>query len=327
MISSPLFAMMPPSNVAGELKEEIAVSDSVVIAFTKSTTSSDTVTCADTVDVSRTLGRVVSDTMAVSDSVTTVKGIEPDKLPLALWLAAPFSTPTWAGSSSAGVSGSLNFTTWNPPGGTAPTNGTALNGFTTADFNGTSSVLNYPAAAGNSALIPSLGLDGSWTFFILYNADTIATDFGQPSNNAALVQIADSYSLMDQSVFIASLRTTVASTFGVAVRDTAASAFREVMVSAPAATGAWILGQARYSHVAKTLTARTNSSAWATPVTSTPILYSGYQPVINIGYNVPEVSYRHDGRIAEIIWVSTNLSDAQCNEVKAYLNTKYALSL
>lgn len=92
--------------------------------------------------------------------------LDPTGLPLTVFLR-DFTNPTWTGTASKGTSGSIN----GEDPGNEPAQGTALNGFGTADFDGTNDFLTIGNGTQQlSSLIGATSLSG----WVLLNSDSFA---------------------------------------------------------------------------------------------------------------------------------------------------------
>jgi hypothetical protein len=228
-------------------------------------------------------------------------GPGPSILGLSGWWRSYTAVP-WAGTASAGGSGGQNLSQVTNP----PTVGAPLNGFNTAQFNGTSNHLAGPAV---SVLHTPTNLSG-WA---LVNIDAIATDSATWSANDAIVA------------------TTGTGVFGVFLRDNGAGTVLvgaaaygppDWVVTTPIAKKAWQLVQWRADGA--TLGIRVNSGAWQTAPAGT--IAAGLTAPLDVGRNPGQAAWLN-GRIAELGMAAAHLGDPDFESVKSYINARYALNL
>ncbi len=115
--------------------------------------------------------------LSLSSVQSTAAVLDPATLALTGWWRTDFTAP-WVGTASAGVSGTRNL---SDASGHPPTNGTALNGKTPADFNGTDGRIT----AGVNMNVFAPGTGGAVA--ILFNADTAAAPGANAGIDAALM--------------------------------------------------------------------------------------------------------------------------------------------
>jgi hypothetical protein len=231
---------------------------------------------------------------------------DPAVLSLTGWWRPNYGGSPWAGTASAGSSGSRNLA----EGTNAPSAGTALNGYTPADFDGTNDKL---ALSGGLYLDTLMGAaTGSFWFAVLVRMDTLAADAGA-INNPILFGDADNVnmglSISDGGAFAFMYDTTT----GYASTSTActASAYHLIQV--------W--------HDGTNLNLMVDQTA-ATP-TAIPLTwfdtYSSGMPA-TVGTNTYAGKFI-DGRIAEVLTMASDPGSTVRTNVRSYINSRYALSL
>jgi hypothetical protein len=226
-----------------------------------------------------------------------------------------FSTVPWVGTASAGISGesSQNFVT----AGVDPDVGSALNGFGTADFNGTNDYLETTALV--NAFYSSTALSG-WA---LVNIDSISSnDSGNLFHNDSIIGYAVSSGM---SIY---LRSNAGGEVGVTMYD---GSINQYTATAVFSTGAWQLVQWRYTGGGN-LEIRVNSGAWSSTSTSAGAgyLYNTAGATLDVGKSSTNggSSYEYlDGRIAELALSNTVFNNATFENVRTDINTVYGLSL
>jgi len=225
---------------------------------------------------------------------------DPAVLSLTGWWRASYSGSPWAGTASAGGSDLIELAEATDP----PATGAAVNGYTPADFDGTNDLLTANAAS--NALF-----GGSGSFVCLLYADAAVTDggagtfyqygtlFSDPTNAEACFGLSN-------SGFIAS------------VLD---STVNYIEASTACATGGWHLAQCKFD--GSNLKVRVDSGSWSSVgfSTFTPITPSNHQAGKSYGG-----SY-FNGRILEIMTADSALADGDFDNIKSYVNSRYALSL
>jgi len=225
---------------------------------------------------------------------------DPATLALTGWWRASYSASPWVGTASAGASGTRDLTEATNP----PSVGAAQNGLDPADFDGTNDQMRITLTLDDFV---NASAASAWVLFL---ADTAAADApaGQPYNNPAPLSTANSgYFIVGYSD--AGVRC--------ATHD---GAYREVTVAA--STGAYHLAQVRIDGAL--LGVRVDSGSWSTTacgaiadLTSNPIF---------LGTNVDQTKY-FDGRILDVGLIDSVLSDVNFDNIKSYVNSRYALSL
>ncbi len=217
---------------------------------------------------------------------------DPSTLSATGWWRTDFSASPWAGTASAGSSGGRSLT------GVAGT-GTALNGRIPADFNGTNQEL------ANATAISTLLSASAWFAWVLFNARTISTANANPFQNIAL--------LCDSGAF-----------WGIHLHSAPKVQVYQFsgankVVEIPISLNAWTLVCARFDGT--NLRAQVNSTL-GTPTASGNI--STVTGTLKVG-RISSAFY--DGRIADIGLSASAESDARFDDIRAYVNSRYSLSL
>lgn len=228
---------------------------------------------------------------------TATTSFDPATLALTGWWRAAYPpSPPWTSIASAGTSGARELTEATNP----PTAGTALNGFNTANFDGVNDIINGADALSTygSATAGSLA-------FLIY-ADTLPADTGVVRTNAAL--------LLDSNVY-----------FVVAVCDSgvAVNLFDVGWKATPYAAlvpGAWTFVQVRWDST--TLSVRTNNNPWQDVPCGAIADVTG---TITLGQGNTGPFF--DGRIASFIASQSAFTTAQFDQLRDYVNTRYALTI
>ena len=227
---------------------------------------------------------------------------DPTTLSLEGFWLAPFAGAPWVGQSSAGGSGSRNLTDGGS--GLPPSAGAALNGFATADFDGVDDRL-YSSVNAETFLPPA-----AYTALVLYRADVAP---------AAAANVYDDPSLLGDGFGLSIAHS--AGGFGVAHYDNGAAAWRQARVSATA-TGAWVLGKVKYDGA--NIYLGTNGGAWSAPTSAGA--RGGVGNSMRLGFTTISVPAFFDGRMAAIA-LATSLTDADIDNFRSYLNSRFALSI
>lgn len=223
---------------------------------------------------------------------------DPAVLALTGWWRAGFGGSPWVGTASTGASGSRDLTEATNP----PSAGASQNGFTTADFDGTDDKLS------NGTLITSFVSDAAGSIAVLFNADTAAADAGASTfyNNPALVAETGGRLAVEFS------------TAGVGIGTYNGSSWNAVR--AACGTGGWHLAQARWNNT--TIEVRVDSGSWQT-LARTLVLSAD---TLLIG-RTPSTAAFFDGRVLEVLAAQSRLDDTTFNDIKSYVNARYALAL
>lgn len=220
----------------------------------------------------------------------------PASLSLTGWWRAAFASSPWTGVASAGTSGGRTLTEATNP----PTVGTALNTFDTANFDGVDDLLNGASA------FSTYGAAAAGSLAFLVYADTLAADTGTVRTNAALLCDANTYftvNVCDSGVAV--------NLYDVGWKATPYAAL---------ATGAWTLVQVRWDST--TLSVRTNNNAWQDVLAGAIDTVTG---AITIGNGNAGPFF--DGRMAEAMCAQEAFTTPQFDEIRDYINTRYALAI
>lgn len=227
-----------------------------------------------------------------------VAGFDPSSLALEIWNHESYAGVPWAGTASAGSSGSHSLIA-----GVAPGAGTVLGGYTSARFNGTNTYLEGPL--GSQSFSTSAG------FMACLFIPASITGTGGISgfyNNPPLVEKGNSGPIG-----------LALSTFGIQFGCYNGSNYGGVTGGLPT-VGQWALAMARWDNT--TLEIRLNSDAWTTTARTIVLLDSA----MVVGGD-PAFGTYFDGDIREVMTAAFRPSDLQCDQIKSYLNALYGLSL
>jgi hypothetical protein len=222
--------------------------------------------------------------------------LDPAALSLTGWWRGAYSGSPWVGTASAGSSGSRNLTEATNP----PAVGTALNGYATADFGGTNSVLS------GAALSTYLNAS-AFSLWVLFNADAAASSAG--GHYASPYLFGDSATYMFLSF----------DSDGLNVRVSDGATFPTVTVAC--ATSGWHLGQVVYG--SSTIGLRVDGGAWSTSATCAAI--SDLTSTTRTGLSYSGNAF--DGRIAEIGVANSAIALASFDDVLTYTRSRYSLAL
>lgn len=228
---------------------------------------------------------------------------DPASLALTGWWRAAYAGAPWAGTASAGASGSRNLTGGI---GVDPTVGATLNGLAGADFAAGPDILTTGLAG--SSFFGASALSG-WA---LVRADTVIADPGAGSRwtgNAIWGDSGATYLQLTMTAAGASLYLTN-------------SGFGDE-VTAACGTGAPHLIQ--YKFDGTDLKIRVDSGSWQTQAAS-----AGPGSTIDDLTNNIRFGYQtnaFDGRMWDLGLINSVLSDATFDNIKSYVNTRYALAL
>lgn len=231
-------------------------------------------------------------------TVASAAVFDPATLSLDGWWRASYSGSPWTPTASAGTSGSNgNIITL----GTAPGTGSAVNGLTPADFNGTTQSLQLDTASTTDILA-----NASMTMIVLANAD---------ASTAAASDFYDDPGFVMDAGGNAGL---VFTSSGVRAGVFAASTGQTTHIAQ--STGAWFMAAMRYDGT--NVKCRVNSTD-ATPVAKGSPTMSANTV---FGRNYAGAKF-FDGKVLEIMTAKTALSDADLTNIKSYFNSRYGLSL
>lgn len=223
---------------------------------------------------------------------------DPATLALSGWWRADYTGAPWAARASAGASLANGDLATNL---SDPATGAAQNGFTPADFNGTTNNLS------NATLDTTFYTSAAGTIIALVRADTAAAPTGSIYDDATLFR--------DANVFAGLSYTT--SGFGGFGYDGAVYQSKYVA----AATGAYHLVMMDWdsSNIGMTL----NSAARVTQACGALTLGGD---AVNVGGGYL-LTHCFDGRILELMVAPTTLSAGDYANIKGYVNSRYALAL
>jgi hypothetical protein len=225
---------------------------------------------------------------------------DPATLPLTMWVRAAYAGAPWSGVASAGASGA------NPLiAGTAPAVGANLNGLATADFDGATHQLDSTDFA--EVCVPTTG----YVVAALFLADALQAAAVYPDTYNAAALLTDPYGF----------------NFGVDDAGLAIGHYDGVWKAdrlAGVSTSTWTLGQVRYAGGLVKL--RLNGGAWSAGIAATDLLTPAATYKSRTGVSAPSVTRFFDGRIAEII-AAASLSDADLDNYRSYLNSRYGLAV
>lgn len=241
--------------------------------------------------------------VAAGNAATSAAGFDPATLSLTGWWRGSYTGSPWVGTASAGSSGSRDVSEATNP----PSVGSAQNGFTPADFDGTNDQL-VAALGCNSFFTDSAG--GGW---ILAKANSAAADPGAGSRYDAPGLLVESGAGTTFGVNY--------STAGVSIDayDGASWVERAVAMS----TGAYHLIFFRWN--TSVLELGVDSGAMSsTAFTGIDTLAGGNALVLGRNYNSVAV---FDGDILDAGTFNTFPSDTDRANVRTYVNARYALSL
>jgi hypothetical protein len=240
--------------------------------------------------------------LTMTSAMTAIMGgaaavFDPATLSLTGWWRASFSGSAPVGVASAGSSGSNNLSNGaNPPTATG-----TLNGLTVADFDGTND--EYAGAAFSTYWTTT-----AFSGWVLFNPDAINTnDTGNYALNDVLV---GTNGTAEVCVY---LRGTGPYSVGITIGT-------GVGAETGASLGSWQLAQFR-GNPANGKEIRINSGSWASQGGGT---IGSLAANLSIG---DLAGGFFDGKIAEIGLAASRLSDGDFNNIKSYINSRYALSL
>lgn len=226
----------------------------------------------------------------------------PATLALTAWLRSYNNSP-WSGTASAGTSGSNNANEGVNP----PAIGATLNGFATADFDGTNDIL---ALSGTIGTYYSTTAYSGWA---LFRPDAVDTNSATSYANDGILAAGPS------AYWSLTLKST-----GDAVMRHFDSAGREGTVTGVAIGGAWNLITWRFD--GSTVRFRLNSGAY-TDIVATTLNAAAPADAFTLGRSPPGGTTFLDGRIADFGLSNIDLGTTNLDNIKSYVNSRYALSL
>jgi hypothetical protein len=210
----------------------------------------------------------------------------------------------WLGTVSAGTSGSGNNDL--EEGTNPPSIGAALNGYDTANFDGTNDVL-----FGETGVTTTTYLDASaGSVAILFNADSAvaAAAAGAAYESPALFGGNTGGTYYGIHYDAAGVRVTLYD-----------GAWKEVIVAA--LVGEWNLAQVKHDGV--NLMLRVNSGAWFSVAAGA---IGNLTAPMAIGPDYNSAAF-FDGKVAEVIVSDTVFSDGTFDQIITYISSKYAIDL
>ncbi len=221
---------------------------------------------------------------------------DPATLSLTGWWRANYGGAPWTPTASAGSSGGNG----NLIAGTAPGTGTAQNGKTPADFNGTTHRLVSATAT---------------TSFVSQAAGTIVAVFLSDTANAQSAGYDDPTVLTNGNVEFAM-------TFTSAGVSALAYDGGYRVVNATCGTGAYHIAMARWNSSIVGVTV----DSGAEQTLSAGALASLTADTLICGSNYASGAF-FDGRLLDLMVTNTALTAANFTNIKAYANSRYGLSL
>jgi len=248
-------------------------------------------------------GGAVSLGRAVIAAAPSAAAYDPAVLSLTGWWRADGasgyddSSGVWYGVASAGSSSGRNLTEAT----NFPSAGTAVNGHTPPDFDGSNDVL------ANATAISTMLTASAWFGWWLVNIDAIATSSGTSYSNDVIMNDSGAY----WGIHLSSASGGLVYAYQ---WDGA-----EKAVSAAIGTGAWTLICARYDGT--NLRLKVDSGTVQTVAAGNISTTTG---TIQCGYNVATA---YNGRMADIGLMASAGSDALFDDIKEYVNDRYSLSL
>ncbi len=220
---------------------------------------------------------------------------DPATLALSLWVRGSYAGAPWAANASAGAS----LANGDLTAGTAPGTGTAQNGYTPADFNGSTHVLLNATA--DTTLFTSTAL----SIVALFIVDTVAAPTGNLYDDAPLYRDVDAY----QGMTMTSAGVTAFAYDG---------GYRSVATAAGAGYHLAMMTCDGVNLVVQVDSGGTLSTACNTMVRG------GKSGVFGQGYGG---THYFDGRIMELMTAAVVLTPTDYANIKSYVNSRYALAL
>lgn len=229
---------------------------------------------------------------------------DPATLSLTGWWRASFAGSPWSPTASAGSSGTAGDLTGGL--GTTPATGSAVNGLTPADFDGTDDFLDAPYTILDDAYNA-----GAYSGWALVYVDSISTDDANVYDNDCIL------STQPSAYWILFLRSS--GVVGIRHIDSG-----EIVLTATVSTGAWQLIQWKLD--AGTLSLRVNGGTRQTTAAgnldATGISTSAFVAGTNYGG-----AKFLNGKMLEIGLADSALSDTDEDNVLSYCRSRYALTL
>lgn len=234
---------------------------------------------------------------------------DPATLTLTGWWRASYAGSPWAGTASAGSSGSRNLTEGTNP----PATGSALNGLTPADCDGSNDQLSNALATNNFITT------AAYSVAVLFNADTADADAGASTfyTNRGLVFASGGTN--------GGIWGVTHTTSGVRAGHWNGATWNSAIKAA--STAAWHLTIVTYDG--------TNISVWVDDVTNSGAVSVAHgnvdagsiaSDVLRIGTQYNQAAF-FDGKITEVMLAQVAWSETDRTNIKSYINSRYALSL
>lgn len=227
-------------------------------------------------------------------------GFDPATLAMKGWWRGSYSASPWVGTASAGTSSAENLTEATNP----PSAGTAQNGFNPANYDGTNDEIS--SAQELSVFVN----DAAGSCWALFKADTAVASAG------AGVRVEDPGIICQNGAGVVWGITFSTSGVCAFIFDTV---YQEIVIAA--ATATYHLAQMKWNGT--NLLFRLNSGTWQT------LACTGLTPG-NTGTLVTGRNYGvafFDGQVLDTGITDIVLTDTEFDNVKSYVNTRYALSL
>lgn len=226
--------------------------------------------------------------------------IEPTLLVLQGYWRAAYAGSPWNGVASGGGSGGRNLTEATNP----PTADTPLNGLNSANFDGTNDLL------ANATALSSYVSASAYSFWALVHVDSIGT-------NAANIWDNDPIWCDHTANIGVHMKSGGGGTVHLYHWDGASKS-----VSVAISTGTPQLIQGKFE--GGNLKIRINGGSWQTAAAGNATVLTG---TLLAGRNYPASSQFSDMKLYELGITNVALSDTTFNNLKAYINNRYGLSL
>lgn len=287
------------TNLAGASSCTVGGTEATITA-----TSATTLTFTMPAKTSGTYSVQVSNSFGTSNSLTVEAWSPADLTSGTGWWRASYSGTPWTGLTSA-----RNLTS----DGSDPAVGTAVNGKTPADFNGTTNSINAGTLSNYIGDHPSIRA----TFAALIWIDTAVADPGAGLRYLGNGVMAELAGVWYASVFTQSAGTVYKLCLGALGSTTA-----EVLTTIP--QGRWVLAQWGYDGT--NLWVKVGDSARVTtPWTSAVGQPSTPSRTLKMGRANGAASF-YDGRVLEQVVCNADQSDANLTKLRKYLECRYALT-
>lgn len=234
-----------------------------------------------------------------TNSIVSSGAFTPASLSLTGWWRAAYTGSPWTPTASAGASGSNGDLTSGSP----PSANHIVNGYTAANFD---AVNDFLSAAGT---LDTFINANSWSCAFLIYADSVPTD---PGNGArfAVANIA-----ADSGAYFVIAHTTSGISLEMADGGPAST------LTVPCSTGEWHLVQIKYDGA--NLYLRVDDGVWASQADGN---IASLVNALHFGRNY-NASALWDGKILEIMFSDTVLSDSTFDNILDYMELRYNLTL